>query len=341
MGFDLSVVYSEFVTGNREGPLLDAIKKLPLLDLLEKGVMPVFETLQKLRINHRLHRDIKMENIMILPLTGEMNIIDYDFENDNEKIKSFRFGVEQLLNYPPETILWLGDGKVISPEKMSTVYDGIYGRWFDQIRTIDEIFVVDDKHMKDPALQEILNSIVSLPVDNYGILQGYLNKFKGNMPQLRELSIETFDSYCTAVSLLIFFCVYLNLGNNWSTYKPYLKPLLNAILIPMMRFEIEVRMPIDVAIARINLIIGAIKKVEALKEAEAAGFTTPKSKKNPAIPVIPPTPVKQSRANFLNSIGRAPAGERSYKRKREPSVAGGTRKKLKSSRRTKRVRRRA
>lgn len=327
MGFDLSVVYSEFVTGNREGPLLDAIKKLPLLDLLEQGVMPVFDTLQKLRTKKRLHLDIKMENIMILPLTGEMNIIDYDFEDDNEKIKSFRFGVEQLLNYPPETVLWLS---VRAPEGMSKVYDGIYDRWFDQIRTIDEIFVVDGKYTEDPDLQPIIDNIVSPPEYNYGILQGYLSRVE-NDAQLRELSIDTFDSYCTAVSLLIFFCVYLNLGTNWTTYKPYLKPLLEGILIPMMRFDIKGRMPIEAAIPMLKSLISLM----TADGAESKLKTPIKPRQNPAIPpVIPRTPVKKSRAELRR---RAPVGKRSYK----ISVAGGTRKKLKSSRRTKKGRRRA
>jgi hypothetical protein len=331
MGVDFSVVYSEFVTGNREGALLDTIKKLPLLDLLEQGVMPVFDTLRKLRINRRVHLDIKMENMMILPLTGEMNIIDYDFEDDNEKIKSFRFGVQQLLNYPPETVLWLS---VRAPKGMTAVYDSIYDRWFDQIRTIDEIFVVDGKHMKDRALEEIIDRIGSPPDYNYKILQGYLARV-GNSDQLRELSIDTFDSYCTAVSLLIFFCVYLNLGGNWTKYREYLITLLKDILIRMMAFNIEDRMRIDEAIHTLKSLIDSMTD----DGAESKLKTPIKLRGNPAIPpVIPPTPVKLSRAELRR---RAPVGERSYRRKREPSVAGGTRKKLKSARRTKKGRRRA
>ena len=331
MGFDLSVVYSEFVTGNKEGPLLDAIKKLPLLDLLEQGVMPVFDTLQKLRINRRVHLDIKMENMMILPLTGEMNIIDYDFEDDNEKIKSFPFGVEQLLNYPPETVLWLS---VRAPEGMSAVYDGIYDRWFDQIRTIDEIFVIDGTHMKDPDLQLIIDSIVGLPDDNYKILQGYLASVEDDA-QLRALSIDTFDSYCTAVSLMIFFCVYLNLGANWSKYKLYLNQLLSDILIPMMRFDIHTRI-------QINGAEGAIPKLKKLiadmkEAAEPSIFKTPiKPRENKERP-IPPTPRKPERPPFSKK------GPSRYSRRytKDPPVAGGTRKKLKSARRTKKGRRRA
>jgi len=225
------------------------------------------------------------------------------------------------------------------------VTDDSYDAWFNQIRTIDEIFAVNGTPLKDIGLQGIIDNIISTPEYNKSILQGYLSG--GNKPKMMYKSVDTLDSYCTAVSLLIFFCVYLNC-ENWPKYRTYLKPLLGGILIPMMMFKIKDRMPIDVAIARIDVLIGAIKAAAAAKEAEAeaaeaaAGFITPKTR-NSRIPLeIPRTPVKQSRANFLKSIGRAPAGERSYrKRKREPSVAGGTRKKLKSVRRTKRGRRRA
>lgn len=324
LGVDIYRVYDAFV--NKSNPdLLHVIQGLPLLDLLEKGVKPVFETIQALRRNGRLHMDIKMENIMVQPYTGEMRIIDYDLEGPDENIRRLKLGDEHLVNYPPESILW----------RKGTVTDESYDAWFNQMRTIDEIFVVDGRPLEYATLQGIIADIVSTPEDNKKILEEYL---KGG-DKKTMYSVDTLDSYCTAVSLLIFFCVYLNCDKNWPTYSTYLNPLLGGILTPMMMFKIEDRISIDVAIARVNALLRAMKAAEAA--AAAAGLTTPKSKKNPGSSlVIPRTPVKQSRSNFLKSIGRALAGDRSNK-KQGPSVAGGTRKKLKSVRRTKKGRRRA
>jgi len=314
LGFDIYQVYYAFV--NKSNPdLLHVIQGLPLLNLLEKGVKPVFETVQALRRNDRLHMDIKMENIMIQPYTGDMRIIDYDLEGPNINIQLLNLGDAHLVNYPPESILWR-NGKVT---------DESYDAWFNQIRTIDEIFAVDGRHLGDPDLQGIIDSI-SPPDDNKMILQGYLKG--GNKPKMMNKSVGTLDSYCTAVSLLILFCVYLNCEENWPKYKPYLTPLLGGILIPMMRFKIGDRLSIDDAIYRINLLIENMKAAAAAKE-EAAGFITPKSKKNPGSPLqIPRTPVKPRKYVVKG-------GTRGSRR------GGGTRKKLKSARRTKKGRRRA
>ena len=295
LGVDIYRVYDAFV--NKSNPeLLHVIQGLPLLDLLEKGVKPVFATVQALRRNRRLHMDIKMENIMIQPSTGEMRIIDYDLEGPDINIQLLKLGDEHLVNYPPESILWK-NGTVTDES-----YDKSYDAWFNQIRTIDEIFAVDGRPLKDEALQGIIDSIVSTPEYNKGILQGYLKG--GNKVKMINRSVDTLDSYCTAVSFLIFFCVYLNCKENWPKYKPYLKPLLEGILIPMIQFKIEDRMRIDEAISRVNTLLRAMKTV-----------TTPVKSKRPL--EIPPTPAKRSR------------------------VEGGTRKKLKSARRTKKGRRRA
>jgi hypothetical protein len=320
LGVDIYRVYDAFVNGSNPD-LLHVIQGLPLLDLLEKGVKPVFATVQALRRNRRLHMDIKMENIMIQPYTGEMRIIDYDLEGPDENIIRLKLGDEHLVNYPPESILW----------RKGTVTDESYDAWFNQMRTINEIFVVDGRPLEYATLKKIIADIVSTPEDNKKILEEYLAK-SSDKPNMMYRSVDTLDSYCTAVSLLIFFCVYLNCNDNWPKYSTYLNPLLGGILTPMMMFKIEDRISIDVAIARVNALLRAMKAAEAA--AAAAGFITPKSKKKPGSSlVIPRTPVKQSRSNFLKSIGR--------REKREPSVAGGTRKKLKSVRRTKKGRRRA
>jgi serine/threonine protein kinase len=319
LGVDIYRVYDAFVNGSNPD-LLHVIQGLSLLDLLEKGVKPVFVAVQALRRNRMLHMDIKMENIMIQPSTGEMRIIDYDLMGPDMNIIRLKLGDEHLVNYPPESILW----------RKETVTDESYDAWFNQMRTIDEIFVVDGRPLGYATLQKIIADIVSTPEDNKKILEEYLAK-SSDKPNMMYRSVDTLDSYCTAVSLLIFFCVYLNCKDNWPKYSIYLNPLLGGILTPMMMFKIEDRISIDVAIARVNALLRAMKAAAA---AAAAGLTTPKSKRNSKSPlVIPRTPVKQSRSNFLKSIGR--------REKREPSVAGGTRKKLKSVRRTKKGRRRA
>ena len=300
LGVDLYKVYKAFVRKNKPG-LVEAIQRLPLIDLLKKGVRPLFHTVQALRNNRRLHRDIKMENIMIQPSTGEMHIIDYDLEGPDKSITGLKLKDGHLMNYPPESVLW----------KDGNIYEESYDAWVNQQRTIEDIFIVDGRHLHDPTVQGILKSIIT--TDDYNL--PILNKYGIVVDRAKFMykSIDTLDSYCTAASLLPFFFVYMNC-DNWPNYTAPLSVLFADILIPMSHFDIEGRMTIDDALDRLNKLINSMDR------------------KN----IVPSTPHKPRNSNIPDAP-RKPYPTRSRWR----IQGGGTRKKLKSSRRTKRVRRRA
>ena len=105
LGIDLYDVYDAFLNKTRPD-VIHEIQDLSLLEILEKGVKPLFHTVEMLRRHGRIHLDIKPENVMIQPLTGEMHIIDYDLETSYDNIAKFLPDPEIFFLYPPELLLW-------------------------------------------------------------------------------------------------------------------------------------------------------------------------------------------------------------------------------------------
>ena len=140
-----------------------------------------------------------------------------------------------------------------------------------------------------------------------------------NIKRMMMNTADTLDSYCTARSLLVLFCIYMN-DENWEKYRMQLFYLINNILVPMFDFSVNKRILIGTAITRLNKLIKSM---------------TPKRSRNET-------------NNTNEEYGKPPLKQQRTGDEPDPvaasvpaSVSGGSRKKLKFRRSTKRVRRRA
>jgi len=301
LGMDVYEVYDAFV--NKTNPaVVHEIQSLSLPELLKRGVTPLFHTVNMLRRHGRIHLDIKPENIMIQPSTGDMRIIDYDLERPNSRIASFLPDPALYFLYPPELLLW----------QPGSIEDSYYA-W---LRTEEENKAVYAKSYKTRYLEnknfrKMMNKFVfrDRPKD-ISVLKDY--KSSHSTESIQRKFVDTLDSYCLARSLLLLFGVYSN-DDNWSRYENELIYIIGDILAPMCAFSVDKRLRIDDASILLDEVTDRVNKRE--REIFTTPVRGPRSR-----PRFPSTPTKvKRRIKFFD---------------------GGTRKKLKSRRSTKRVRQR-
>jgi len=296
LGIDVYDLYDAFL--NKTNPdVIQEIQSLSLLELLEKGVKPLFHTVEMLRRHGRIHLDIKPENVMIQPLTGEMHIVDYDLERSYDTIDKFLPNPEIYFLYPPELLLW-------QPGPI----EDLYGDWLRSEYENKLVYVKTYKprYMANIPFRQMMNKFVFR--DEPKDIRALIDYKSTHTPvSIQREIVDTLDSYCLARSLLLLFGVYI-IDKNWNLYTNELLFVIGNILAPMYSFEVKRRLRIDGAIILLDKLIDRLK----------VRYTTPKRAMSNATPrSLPNTPIKG------------------------PQFDGGTRKKLKSVRRTKKGRRRA
>ena len=338
--------------------LIKEIRAVPLEIVLEKGVKAMLKSLEILNRNGKIHRDIRLENTMFDPTTGVMTLIDFDLmtgKANTDELTKWAIPPNLMMAYPPEMAFWntIRHRKLNSPPDFKKIDDTInhllnYKLTFtdytddkkkDTIRTFlpligiwkGQLLILTDLY-KSQASRSSLSYLFELSkrpdsditkflLSGMGYYMDDLSEqevfdTKERRERIRDMSIDTIDSYCMSLCLMMFLGVYLD-DAKWAEHGVLLDQLFETILIPLYKFSMYETRDRRHTRSRIQDVMGAIGALYEKVE-------------NPSKKRINHPPNNDDE----NSSKPPPSAK-------QPRVEGGTRKKLKSVRRTKKGRRRA
>jgi len=360
---ELRIAYDQSLTPESEHhargvALMKEIRAVPFEVVLEKGVRAMLKSLEILNRNGKIHRDVRLENTMFDPRTGAMTLIDFDLMTEKanmDKLNKWAIPPILMMAYPPEMALWntTEHRKLDAPSDLKKIDDTINkllnykatfndytdGEKNDIISTFvplieiwkRQLLILTDlyKSQASRASLSYLFKLSHLPdkditkflLTEMGVYMGVLSEeeifnTKDRRERMRDMSIDTIDSYCMSLCLMMFLGVYLD-DTKWTEHGALLDQLFETILIPLYKINVYGAKDMIYTRSSIQDVMGAIGALYS-KEPMTKRMNRP-----------------THNDNLNNDNSRTPLS------KKVRVVEGGTRKKLKSARRTKKGRRRA
>jgi serine/threonine protein kinase len=284
---NLGVSWFDFIISPVGSDLYTQIVSLPIKTILQgfKKLLKTLEVINKTSI----HADVKPQNILIVPSTGNMTLIDFDLLLPKEKYGN----LPTQWNSPLETTLWSIDNlftKLVmvkpddesnldSMEKYTQQYNrlkasGLSDEQIRELETISKDAYMETNHyvtVRILNLFEIVKNSKSVPI-YFKNSEEYLGKlswfgewldtkakeYKMGLKRklaLKLLSVPTFDSFCLGFSFMIFLDKY---KPNYHTTEGILKNIYDEILLPLVNPNPITRMRSEQALQILNPKINSV-----------------------------------------------------------------------------------
>lgn len=411
LGIDFFELYSIFTNSQSPGQeeaktYMETVRALPFETIME-GIGEMLKALAILNTNKKIHKDVRLENMMFNPTTGIIKLIDFDemIDMTKEMIDDWKIP-SRLMAAFPEMALW--------NSKDSTAFDVSVNNKIDYLLQPKTSFTKCTKEAKNEIIElftlrlTIWKNQLNVLTDMYKTQNtrksiAYLFKLHTNGPEnlakylltemgksmdqltgekildvnerrfrMKNKSAGTVDSYCMSYCLMVFLGMYLD-DAKWEVHGATLDTLFKNILIPL--YKINVYYDKDAPLQERLLSRAGIEHVlDGCRElfpdsfpsaagrsgapsraksaaSSAVGRNSKPSRMESAVPSsargrsrTPSRAVTSSYGRGNDDASRGPYGGRKASPKkdgRREHRGGGTRKKMNSLRRTKRVRRRA
>jgi hypothetical protein len=256
----------------------EEFSKLPVGIILQQILKLMTQVHQIYKSDH-IHGDIREPNIMIHPVSGTMTLIDFDWFFPTDVFFDTYYKYLGYYNNPPEALL----GKYIAHISDSrdldvTIHTIIHKRALEVVNTYIKFHKY--KYQSTP----LINTSISYDKFEEYLSQAYIYfitkhaKNASTLPQMYHaycsMMRPTFDSFGLAFTLLNFlYSVYPSvfemkgyvelqstISNKGSPYSrseivfiyDMLTECIQTILKPMASYEIQNRMPINVAVEKMN-----------------------------------------------------------------------------------------
>jgi serine/threonine protein kinase len=319
----------DLLNPNYPNHIYSMILQIPIHTLLEQ-MLKLMKHVQIIRDSGYIHGDIRMENVMIHPVTGKMTIIDFDFFQPANIFFEKYMGklATEAVNVPPEVFLYLKRHS----KQVIRKYFRQYIDYYDTTFRINPSYLSPEKYnvlpnieiyyqesetkltnnnpfMSHQELQEKLKIELAKYIDSYGLgmtLMHFLATIYGSIIRPEPLTDKEY-SECSEI--------FTKYGSTSYTRQQIiliantLQQVARDILFPLAHFSLPRRLDISVAVP--------------MMEAKLGEFQTEWSEITPlpASPVAsrapsPPTPFFGP-LNAFNSADEFKGGRKQKRNKRK------------------------
>lgn len=277
LGIDFFELYSIFT--NSKSPeqeeaktYMEKVRAIPF-ETIMKGIGEMLKALVILNTNKKIHKDVRLENMMFNPTTGIIKLIDFDemIDMNREMIDDWKIPSRLMTAFPPEMALW--------NSKDSTAFDVSVNKKIDYLLDPKTSFTKCTKKAKNENIElftlrlTIWKNQLNVLTDMYKTQNtrksiAYLFKLHTNGPEnlakyllnkmgifmdqltdeeirdvnerrvrIKTMSVDTVDSYCMSYCLMVFLGIYLD-DAKWEVHGATLDKLFKNILIELYKFNV-------------------------------------------------------------------------------------------------------
>jgi serine/threonine protein kinase len=277
LGIDFYQLFDIFTNSQSPGQKkakdkMERVRAIPF-ETIMKGIGEMLRSLVILNTNKKIHKDVRLENMMFNPTTGIIKLIDFDemIDMDREMIDDWKIPSRLMNAFPPEMALW--------NSKDSTAFEVSVNKKIDYLLDPKTSFTKCTKEDEKEIIElftlrltiwkrqlEVLTDMYKTQNTRKSI--AYLFKLHTNMPEnlaeylltemgksmdkltdekildvnerrfrMKNKSAGTVDSYCMSYCLMVFLGMYLD-DAKWADHGATLDKLFKNILIPLYKINV-------------------------------------------------------------------------------------------------------
>jgi len=267
-------IVPEHPTQKSAQALMDKVRSVPFETIMVEGIYPMLNALLILKKNNKIHRDIRLENSMFNPNTGQMTLIDFDRMTDQNKITDWKIPSRLMVAYTPEMALWESQRSkeesedltkrrnefiryILRPDRSFSkipdrhdeiirIFEPILAIWKGQLHLLIQLHRLQYKRSSMNYLFDLnketayhMADFVLMEMGNYmdELTEEKIMDDPSRKERVKLKSAPTIDSLCMAFCLMVFLGVYLD-EEKWATHAATLDPLFEKVLIPLYKFSI-------------------------------------------------------------------------------------------------------
>jgi len=278
LGIDFYQLFDIFTNSQSPGQeeataTMDRVRTLPF-ETIMKGIGEMLKALVILNTNKKIHKDVRLENMMFNPTTGIIKLIDFDemIDMDREMIDDWKIPSRLMTAFPPEMALW--------NSKDSNAFDVSVNKKIDYLLDPKTSFTKCTKKAEKLEIIDLFTLRLTTWKRQLGVLTdmyktqntrksiAYLFELSKNTPgplaeylltemgksmdkmteekildinerrfRMKNKSADTVDSYCMSYCLMVFLGMYLD-DAKWAAHGATLDKLFKNVLIPLYKFNV-------------------------------------------------------------------------------------------------------
>ena len=278
LGIDFYQLFDIFTNSQSPGQeeakdKMERVRAIPF-ETIMKGIGEMLKALVILDTHKKIHKDVRLENMMFDPTTGIIKLIDFDemIDMDREMIDDWKIPSRLMNAFPPEMALWnskdstafevsvnkkidyLLDPKTsftkctkkAEKEEIIELFTLRLTTWKRQLGVLTDMYKTQKKRKSVAYLFELFErspgNLAEYLLNKMGIFMDQLTDEKildvnERRYRIKDMSVGTVDSYCMSYCLMVFLGIYLD-DAKWAAHGATLDKLFQNILIELYKFNV-------------------------------------------------------------------------------------------------------
>jgi len=277
LGIDFYQLFDIFTNSQSPGQeeakdKMERVRAIPF-ETIMKGIGEMLKALVILDTHKKIHKDVRLENMMFDPTTGIIKLIDFDemIDMDREMIDDWKIPSRLMNAFPPEMALWNSKDSTAFEVSVNKKIDYLLQPktsftkctkkaekeiielftlrltiWKRQLKVLTDMYKTQNTRKSIAYIFELFErspgNLAEYLLNRMGIFMDQLTGEKildvnERRFRIKDMSVGTVDSYCMSYCLMVFLGIYLD-DVKWEVHGATLDKLFQNILIELYKFNV-------------------------------------------------------------------------------------------------------